>query len=164
MKLRFASLSACVVVLVFAVACSQSDGPLPVAQGDTPNRLQDLAKDLQNIVNGDREAPKDLADDLTVFVDKPAEPATRDLAQRTAMALQKTRLPDAQAQQLANQLWVAVTATQISGPQRRTLQDDTKKQLTTIGASDQNATSVAAAIDNVQKVVNTRKRRWYERG
>ena len=162
MSSRLIRTAACAFLLASLTACSQSDGPLPTATGDVPNRLGDLAKDLQNVAGGDKEAPKDLADDLAVFVMPAAEPAARDLATKTATALIATKLTQPASQKIANQLWVAVAATQFSDKQRQSLQDDTKADLVAAGATQANAQASADAIGNVQKLVNKRKRRWYE--
>ena len=60
------------VVLLAAsclVSCRQSDGPMPVVEGDVPGRLADLSRDLLNVAARVPDARREFADDLAVFAD-----------------------------------------------------------------------------------------------
>jgi hypothetical protein len=164
MTSRLIPAAACVLLLLSASACSQSDGPLPVADDETADRLKDLTKDLLNVAGGDRTAPQELSDDVAEFVETPpAVAAARALATRTTTALRNTKLTNAQAARLANDIWIAVAATQLSSNQQKSIQADAKTQLASAGAAADNGQAVADAIGAAQKTVTTRKRRWYER-
>jgi hypothetical protein len=151
-------------MLVLALAgCRQADGPVPVAEGDTPNRLQDLSRDLQNVAGGDAAAPRDLADDLRVFVDDAANaPAVNELARRASEVVAGKQLNEQSAQRLAHQLWTAVAAREMSERQVESLQNDTQALLVSLGVPEDNAQNVAAQVGDVQKAVSSRQRRWYE--
>jgi hypothetical protein len=154
----------CLGTALLLAACRQPDGPLPSADVQVSNRLGDIGRDLMNIAGGDQSGANDLADDLQVFADDArGESAARELATRTGAALKGKPLSDEQSQQLANQLWVAVGGRQLSERQVESLRNDTKALLVTLGATEASATEVATQIGEVQQVVATRKRRWYER-
>jgi hypothetical protein len=162
MRLRVLA-TLCVVLALGLAGCRQSDGPLPKEEGEVPNRLDDLSRDLTSVVGGDRQAPQDLADDLVVFVPRrESEPAARELASRTATAVAGSKLSAENARTLASHLWVAVAATDLSGKQVEKLQADLKSTLTSAGVPDQTAQGVSDQVKDVQKVVTTRSRRWYE--
>jgi hypothetical protein len=128
-----------------------------------PNRLDDLGRDLASVVGGDKQAPQDLADDLAVFVSGPEpEKASRELARQTALVVAGSKLNEQGVKALANHLWVAVAAKELNEKQVEKLQTDLKGTLMTAGVSDQNAEGVSSQVKEVQKVVTTRSRRWYE--
>lgn len=153
----------CLVAALVAGGCRQPEGPLPKAEGDVPNRVGDLGRDLQSIAGGDSQAPKDLRDDLIVFVDRADRvPPVEELTRRTSDAIVGKKLPDQNAQQLAQQLWTTVAARQLSSKQVESLQKDMQATLTSVGVAEDRAQNVAAQVAEVQKVVSERKRRWYE--
>lgn len=164
MTLQFRPAAACVVALMLATACSQSDGPLPAPTGDTPNRLHDLARDLQEVAGNDKDGPKDFQDDLLVFLDN-TEPHTQaqELSRRVSTAIAGKRLPDDQAAKLANQLWITVAARQLSGPQIRSLQSDVQMTVQGLGVPEGSAKQIAEQVGDVQQALTHRHRRWYER-
>jgi hypothetical protein len=164
MKLRSIAAAAALVLLCFAAACSQSDGPMPTPQEDTANRLHDIARDLQNIAGGDKEGPKDFQDDLLAFLDS-GEPhaQAQELSRRVSTSVAGKRMPDDVAAKLANQLWVAVAARELSSRQISTLQNDVQSTMQGVGVSAENAQQVAAQVGDVQKTLTHRHRRWYER-
>ena len=157
-------LGLCLACGLFVGGCRQPDGQLPRAEGDVPNRVGDLGRDLQNIAGGDTQAPQDLRDDLVVFLDNKRErvPAVEELSRRTSEAIAGRKLPDQQAQQLAQQLWTTVAARQMSDKQVETLQKDVQATLTAVGVPDDRTERVVAQVSDVQKAVSDRKRRWYE--
>src|SRR5262245_45069031 len=77
MSLRFPAVL-CVAVALSATGCRMADGPMPAPGKEDLNRLDDLRRDLGDVVAGHPEAKKDFADDLQVFVNaekKPDAPA-----------------------------------------------------------------------------------------
>ena len=157
-------LGLCMAGALCVAGCRQPDGPPPRAEGDVPNRVGDLGRDLQNVAGGDKQAPQDLRDDLVVFVDnKPERLApVEELSRRTSDAVVGKKLGDQQAQQLAQQLWTAVAARQMSDKQVQNLQKDVQATLTAVGVPDDRTQRVVAQVADVQKAVSERKRRWYE--
>jgi hypothetical protein len=146
------------------VGCRQADGPMPVANGEIPNRLGDLGRDLQNVAGGQAEADKELAEDLRIFVDGPPDAvnAINELARRTSQVVSGKNLNEQSAQRLAHQLWTTVAAREMSARQVESLQNDTQALLVSLGVPEENAQSVASQVGDVQKAVTTRQRRWYE--
>jgi hypothetical protein len=154
--------SLCVVAAVCVLGCRQSDGPMPQASGEVPNRLDELSRDLTNVAGGAKDSPEELSDDLAVFVDPPLVPAARELARRVATSIAGTKLDAEKAKTLANQLWVTVGAQQLSEAQVEKLGNDVKGSLVSVGANDKNAQAVSDQVTVVQKAVTTRSKRWYE--
>lgn len=160
-----ATLSAVLLMaLTMLSGCRQADGPLPVADGDRPNQIGDIARDLASIARGEVAAQTDLADDLRVFVDTipAAVPVSAELARRTAEAVAGRTVTDQNLQRLAHQLWTVTAANELSERQITSMQGDTQALLVSMGIPDSNAQGVAAQVAEVQKVVNRRPRRWYE--
>jgi hypothetical protein len=158
--------SLCVIflaALMTAAACRQADGELPAREGEVPNRLADIRKDLLAIASGDRGAASDLGDDLSVFAESPGNAAARALAQRVADAVATSRLSEESAGQLADQLWIAVAGRQLSERQVQALQEDVRELLTSAGADEQHIDAAVRQIAEVQQSVTARSRRWYER-
>jgi hypothetical protein len=147
-----------------AAGCRQPDGTWPTESGDTPNRLHDLMRDLQSVAAGEADAPKDLADDLAVFAENPAgASAARNLADGISNAIRKRNASEDACKQLASILWKAVAARNISVRQADGLKDDMRGVLTSIGVAQADANAAADRIDQTQKAVNVRPRKWYER-
>ena len=150
---------------VSAAGCRQPDGAWPTeSSGDTPNRLHDLMRDLQNVAGGDAEAPKEFSDDLAVFAEKPpGAAAARTLADSVTIAIRKRNASEDACKQMASILWKAVAAREISARQTDSLKDDMRGVLTSLGVAQAEANAVADRIDQTQKVVSVRPRKWYER-
>lgn len=164
--MRFSS--ALVVALLSAVCvtgCRQPDGAWPAdSGGDTPNRLHDLTRDLQNVAGGETDAPKDLADDLAVFAEKPAGvSAARNLADGVSATLRKRSASEDACKQMASILWKSVASRELSARQIDSLKDDMRGVLTSLGVSQAEANVVADRIGQTQEAVTVRTRRWYER-
>jgi hypothetical protein len=157
-------LGLCLAGALCVAGCRQPDGALPKAEGDVPNRVGDLGRDLQNVAGGDKQAPQDLRDDLIVFLDNKRErfPSVEELSRKTSDALVGKKLSDQNAQQLAQQLWTTVAGRQLSDKQVQNLQKDVQTTLTAVGVADDRAKGVVTQVANVQKTVTERKRRWYE--
>jgi hypothetical protein len=157
-------LSALIVAVSIGVAgCRQAEGPMPAADGEVPNRLVDISRDLISVSRGDPQARKDLAEDLRVFVDRrDAVPAADELARRTADVVDGKMLNDQNAERLAHHLWTAAAAREMSQLQVESLQNDLHALLVSVGVPEDNALNVASQAGEVQKLVTTRERRWYE--
>ena len=142
---------------------------MPAQQEDVPNRLGDLGRDLVSVSRGDVEARENFADDLRVFVEEDASDrrsaavdAVDELSRRVVTVVADRRLSDEQAQQLAERLWTAVAAHELSARQVETLQTDLQGALVAVGVPEDDAQNVAAQVEDVQRAVSTRQRRWYE--
>ena len=144
--------------------CRQADGPLPQPAGEVPNRIGDISRDLVSVSRGDAQAPQDLADDLGVFVESPAQGrvAVDELSRRTAAVVAGKTLSDQNSQRLAHQLWTAVAGRELSERQVQGMQNDMHTLLVSFGVAENSAEGVAAQVAEVQKAVNARARRWYE--
>jgi hypothetical protein len=154
------------VVACAAAGCRMADGPMPTPSADTNNRLDDLRRDLGDVVAGHPEARKDFSDDLLVFVDveeKPqAVPAVTDLARQLSDAATAAPVKEAAAPPLLKQVWTAMAARELSEKQVIQLQADIKTTLTGLGVAEPAAQSISNQIGTVQKAVTDRNRRWYE--
>lgn len=162
--MRFRLLSMIVVFASLSVTgCRQAEGPLPVAQGEVPNRIGDITRDLMNAAGGDRKASEELGDDLSVFAERRGEAAARVLAQRVCDAVAGSTLMEDTAQRLANFLWLSTAAREISERQGESVQKDVRALLVSVGVTEPLADAVAAQMGELQKAVSARPRRWYER-
>lgn len=143
-----------------------ADGPLPMPSGDVSNRLDDLRRDLGDVVAGHEEAKKDFTDDLMVFVDtgeKPdAVPAIRQFGGQIADAVGAAKLKESAMPPLLRQVWTALAARQLSEKQVTTLQSEVRATLTGLGIPEATAQSITNQVGTVQKAVRDRQRRWYE--
>jgi hypothetical protein len=157
-------LSPLIVIVSLAIAgCRQADGPMPTTEGEVPNRLVDISRDLMSASRGDTQARQDLAADLRVFVSKQeAVPAANELARRTSEVVDGKALNDQNAERLAHHLWTAAAAREMSQRQVESLQNDLHALLVSMGVPEDNALNVASQAGEVQRLVTTRERRWYE--
>ena len=148
-----------------AAGCRQADGAWPNSEAaDTPNRLHDLTRDLQNVAAGDAEGPKEFADDLAGFAEVPAGvSAARNLADGVTNTIRKRTASEDACKQMASILWKSVASRQLSERQVDGLKDDMRGVLTSIGVSQADANAVADRIGQTQNSVSVRTRRWYER-
>ena len=155
---------AAVLFPLLLAGCRQADGPMPEANGEVPNRLSDITRDLQSVARGDMQARQDLADDVTVFVDagKESRQAVNELSRRTAEVVDGSRLSDQTAQRLAHQLWTAAAARELSQRQVEVLQGDMHALLVEIGVPEERAENVATQVGEVQRLVTNRPKRWYQ--
>ena len=137
---------------------------MPAPSETVKEELVDVARDLQSVAaSSDPQAPKDLADDLLKYAQRPsARPAISELSQRGAAALVGLKLTEQDAQRLAHTLWLSVSARELSERQVETLQNDVRSQLTSLGVAEERAQQVAARVGDVQGIVTNRPRRWYE--
>jgi len=151
-----------VVALSFA-ACRQADGAVPTPNAATQNEIDDLGRDLLSVAGRDAQAPKDLADDLHKYTETASiHPAFDELARRTSSLVAGTKLSEQAAQQLAHDLWLAVSAREMSERQVEALQMDFQMVLVSAGVPEASVQPVAQQVQEVQRLVTTRPRRWYE--
>jgi hypothetical protein len=156
----------CVALAISAAGCRMADGPMPTPSAEDLNRLDDLRRDIGNVVAGHAEAKKDFTDDLMVFVKpgtKPDAPAAiTELARLVADAAMAAQLKEASLPPFLRQVWTAVVARELSEKQIATLQSDAKTTLTGLGVAEPSAQAIASQIVVVQRAVTDRERRWYE--
>jgi hypothetical protein len=152
------------VAVMMLGGCRQPDGAIPAPDATVQEELADVTRDLQYIAEArDPEAPKNLADDLRKYAQRPAAlPAVDELSRRTAGAVAGTQLTEQAAQRLTHNLWLSVAARDISERQVESLQNDTHSLLVSIGVADDRAQEVATQVGEVQRAVTARPRRWYE--
>jgi type IV pilus biogenesis protein CpaD/CtpE len=163
MTLRVLPSALLVIVSLSIAGCRQADGPMPTPEGEVPNRLVDISRDLMSVSRGDAQARQDLAQDLRVFVSKTeAVPATDELARRTSEVVAGKTLDDQNAERLAHHLWTAAAAREISQRQVESLQNELHALLVSMGVPEDNAVNVASQAGEVQRLVTSRERRWYE--
>ncbi|HEY6507267.1 MAG TPA: hypothetical protein VIY56_04590 [Vicinamibacterales bacterium] len=156
----------CVSVLG-AASCRMADGPLPDAKADdAPNQIGDLARDLGNVAAGHEEARQDFMEDLMVFVDLEDVPAAeapiKALGQQVLDVVAATKVSEGAVVPLLEQMYVALTARQLSENQVKSLQDGVQGAATQLGVDDVKARALAAQVGIVQQAVTDRHRRWYE--
>ena len=154
---------ACVAAALSLAACKQPEGAVPRAEGETPNRIHDITRDLMATAGGDRQAAADLGDDMGAFVDSmPANEAVRDMSAKVAEAIAGKKVTEEAATQLARQMWTAAAAREFNPDQVEALQNEMKTTLTSVGATEPAITAATTEIEELQKVVTTRQKRWYE--
>ena len=156
----------CLAVALAATGCRMADGPMPMPSAEDLNRLDDLRRDLGNVVAGHAEAKQDFTDDLMVFVKpgvKPDAPAAiTELSRLISEAALAAQLKEAAVAPLLKQVWTAVAARELSEKQVATLQADAKATLTGLGVPEPSAQAISSQIVTVQRAVTDRQRRWYE--
>ena len=152
------------VVVLLLGGCRQPDGTVPTPDATVQEELGDVARDLQYIAAArDPEAPKNLADDLRKYAQRPAAvPAVDELSRRTAGAVTGSQLTEQAAQRLTHNLWLSVAARDISERQVESLQNDTHSLLVSVGVAEARAQEVALQVGEVQRAITARPRRWYE--
>lgn len=139
---------------------------MPTPTSEDLNRLDDLRRDVGNVVGGNQEGRKDFADDLLVFVTPGARPeapaAINELARLIADAAVAAQLKEEALPPLLKQVWVAVAARELSEKQVATLQADVRTTLAGLGVPEPSQQAISSQIVVVQKAVSDRTRRWYE--
>lgn len=153
--------------LAVTASCRMADGPVPDAKAsDVPNRVGDLARDLGNVAAGHDEARLDFMEDLFVLVDFEDAPAAeapiRELGEQVMDVMVSTKASEAAVVPLLEQVYVTLTARQLSTNQVKALQADVQGSATQLGVDDVKARALAAQVGIVQQAVTERHRRWYE--
>jgi hypothetical protein len=155
---------ALLVAASMGAACKQADGEMPARNGEVPQRLVDIGRDIDNVTGGNPDGPAELTDDLLVYAEEPeATTAARAMSTTISGMILKRPLNEETRNRLAMLLWTAVAARDLSERQIDTLKDDMRELLTSIGVSQEDANLAAGWVGNVQKAVTKRNRRWYER-
>ncbi|MBM3777771.1 MAG: hypothetical protein FJW23_05965 [Acidimicrobiia bacterium] len=148
-----------------AMACRQADGALPVPEPDRVGDIEDIARDMLNLQRGAPGAAQELEEDVMKLAflledEAPARTLVRDLVDLLDGGV---ALSPEEAQQLAEQLWLGLTATEISERQAEAMADDVATLLSDAGFDQASATAMRARFSQVQAEVIQRQRRWYER-
>jgi hypothetical protein len=155
----------CVAVLLVGLSvagCRQAEGPIPTPVDEQPNKIYDIGRDLQNIARGEAQASQDLLDDLNGLDGTPRPaPLVRDLSTATADAVAGASLADAQAQEIARLLFIALTAEELNAQQIEQVAGDLRAALAGSGADDAQAARVATAATTLQDAITLNRKRWY---
>ena len=161
---RYAAMATGAALLLTLAACRQPDGAMPVPTGEQPNKLEDISRDLQNLAARDPNAPSELSDDLSSIdpVRRPPE-SISELSRRLATALGGISLSDADAARVANQLFVAMSAQELSRLQIDQLGVDLQATLTGIGADAEAAAAVSTTAKELASSITRNRERWYHR-
>lgn len=162
--MRFPVRFALIPVLAFSLAaCRQADGPVPTPNAATQNEIDDMSRDLLGIAARDAESQRYLSDDLHKYTEVSSNlPAFDELARRTSTVVQGTKLSEQAAKQLAHDLWLAVSAREMSERQVEALQMDFQTVLVSVGVPEPSVQPVTEQVLEVQRLVTMRPRRWYE--
>lgn len=151
-------------LLVTIAACKQPDGTIPTPTGEQPNKIEDISRDLQNLAAKDGNAPVELADDLSSLdpIQRPPDKITQ-LSKDLAGALAGRPLSDADARRVAELVFVAVSARELSESQIEQVSADLRTTLTGIGADAQAADRVSATATELASSITRNRKRWYHR-
>jgi hypothetical protein len=147
-------------LLAVSAACRQADGPLPVAEGESINRIEDLSKDLRNVSSGQQDALLELSEDLAILNDRAPRASIDALGRRLQTSLAGLQLQDAAAQDLARTLFVGLSAREWNDRQVEQFTTGLATQLAEVGASQPEG--VVGAVDGMMRETATRPPRWYE--
>jgi len=154
---------ALIAALLGGAACRQPDGRTPIPTADQQNEIGDIARDLLNLVNNDREAPGDLASDLQKYTEEDAGlDQSKELTRRLIEGLEGARLDEPTAEQLARTLWVGLTARDYSNRQVDALKTELTAVLTKAGVPANRAQPIAEQLGAVQQAITTNPKRWYQ--
>jgi hypothetical protein len=149
-------------VLLVAAGCRQSDGPIPTPVDEQPNKIEDIGHDLQHVGRAEADAERDLLDDLD-GLDENTRPASmvQKLGTALATAVKGKSLSDAQAQNLSQKLFVALTAEELNAKQIDQVAGDLRTTLVSAGVESTAADNVAAAATELQSSITLNRKRWY---
>jgi hypothetical protein len=150
-------------VLAFAVAgCRQSDGDVPQPQGEQANKAEDISRDLQGVASAERGALNDLRDDLgNLSGQAPPSHLVSELVARLSTALAGTTLTDEAAKQLADKLFVATTARDLSERQQTMVRSEVTGALTSLGVPQAKAEPVGQVVTEIQTAIGENRKRWW---
>jgi outer membrane murein-binding lipoprotein Lpp len=163
-------LARCVIVVAVAMlvgACRMSDGPMPDPKIDeVPNQVNDLARDLGNIVAGHEEAREDFVSDLNGWVELDDVPAAaepiKELGRQIMELMTSTKATEPAMVPLLERTYVALRGVRLSENQVKQLEEDVRSAASQLGADDVKARALGAQAVIVQQAVTERHRRWYE--
>lgn len=143
-------------------ACRQPEGPLPTPQGEMPNKLRDIGHDIGNVSLGHEDADRDLFDDLSTLngTFRPA-PLVRALNDAVVQAVGATAISETKAHEVAQLLFVVLTAESLNASQIETLGADLAAALKGAGADGASADRAATAATALQSAITLNVKRWY---
>ena len=149
---------------LLGMGCRQPDGTMPVPDGEQPNKIEDISRDLQNVAASDTNAPGELADDLSSVdpLKRPPEQITA-LSKHLGTALGGRQLSDADAEKMAHLLFVALAGRELSESQIEQVGADLRATLMSVGAEAQAAEQVSTAAQELTSAITRNKKRWYHR-
>jgi hypothetical protein len=150
-------------VLSFAViGCRQSDGDVPQPQGEQANKAEDISRDLQAVASANQSAVNDLRDDLGNLTGQtPPAHLVSELSARLSTALAGTTLTDEAAMRLADKLFVATTARDLSERQQVMVRSEVIGALTSAGVPQVRAEPVGAVVADIQTAIGENRKRWW---
>jgi hypothetical protein len=159
---RLVRLAFAVSLAAVLAGCRQSDGPLPMPEGEQLNKTGDISRDLLSVAAKADGAVNDLTDDLANISSlAPPLPMVRDMARALDGALAgKSPSPEA-TQQLAETVFVALAARELSESQIETLTTEVGDRVRKAGGDEAGASAVAAAAARIQAEITNNPRRWY---
>ena len=159
MTLRFVLLFA---ICVAAAGCRQSDGDIAAPQGEQVNKADDISRDLQGVASAQQGAVNDLRDDLGNLTGQPPpDHLVGELATRLGDALAGVALTEPAAKGIADKLFVATTARDLSERQQAMLQNDVTGALTSAGVPQAKAAPVASVVGEIQTAIGENRKRWW---
>lgn len=151
------------LVLTMAVAgCRQSDGDITAPQGEQVNKADDISRDLQGVASAQQGSVNDLRDDLgNLNGQPPPDQLIGELAKRLGDALTGAALTEPAAKAIADKLFVAATARDLSERQQAMLQNDVTGALTAAGVPQAKAEPVASVVGEIQAAIGENRKRWW---
>jgi hypothetical protein len=150
-------------VLIFAAGgCRQSDGIIPEPQGEQSNKAEDLSRDLQDVASSEPRALNDLRNDLgNLSSEPPPDHLVSELTKRLSAALAGTTITDEAAKRLADKLFVATTARDLSERQQAMLRSEVIGALASAGVPQAKAEPVAVVVEEIQTAIGENRKRWW---
>ena len=159
MTLRFVLLFA---ICVTASGCRQADATITGPQGEQVNKTEDISRDLQGVASAERGALHDLRDDLgNLSRQQPPAHLVSELSARLSTALEGTSLSDEAAMQLADKLFIATTARDLSERQQVTIRSEVTGALTSAGVPQAKADAVGEVVSEIQTAIGENRKRWW---
>ena len=149
-------------ICVAAAGCRQSDGTVPAPEGEQVNKAHDISRDLQGVAAAQQGAAIDLRDDLgNLSGEPPPDHLVGELANRLNQALSGTALSEAAAKTIADKLFVAATARDLSERQQAMLRTEMSTALTSAGVPQAKAEPVAEIVGEIQAAIGENRKRWW---
>lgn len=146
-------------------ACRQPEGTIPQPAGEQVNKTEDISRDLLAVARRENGAVNDLRDDLgNLTGEQPPPHLVEGLSSGLETALAGKTVADDVAMKLATQLFVSVSARELSQRQIESLRKEVTATLTGIGVAAPQADTVATVVGEIQEVMTTNRRRWWHRG
>ncbi len=168
MRSKVLTLTRCAALVMLVVGlgtagCRQASGPVPQPDANKQGDIDDVGKDLMNVVHRADNGAQELQGDLVKFADTPAgEAAARELSQRLSAAIAASKLTEAQAGEIAQKLYVVIVGRQLSTRQGKALRTDIEALLKNGGVAESAIAPVGEQIMATQAAVTTVQKRWYE--